>query len=151
MGASELTAILFILAMVGCGLLGTVAFTAGIVWLFVKLFREVGSSPGSGTFPEDEEIVFEGPANHFKGIESVGGRLFLTEGRLRFVSHGFNLQRHDESYPLEEIVEVGPRRTMGMVDNGLRVALQDGREEAFVVGERERWLAELETRIGAGQ
>ena len=33
---------------------------------------------------KDERLIFETPANHFKGIEGVGGKLFLTDKRLIF-------------------------------------------------------------------
>jgi hypothetical protein len=94
-------------------------------------------------FDSDETIVHYGPANHFKGIESVGGKLFLTNKRLRFRSHVFNVQTHDESYPVEAIASVQPTRTLGLVPNGLLVHLRDGRRERFVVGGRSEWVARV--------
>ena len=38
---------------------------------------------------EDEVVVKEGKANLMKGINSVGGKLYLTNLRLVFESHGF--------------------------------------------------------------
>ena len=34
-----------------------------------------------------ESILFDTPANHFKGMEAVGGKLYLTYKRLVFKSH----------------------------------------------------------------
>jgi hypothetical protein len=94
-------------------------------------------------FDPDETIVHHGPANHYKGFEAVGGRLFLTSKRLRFRSHKLNVQSHDESYPVDIIISVEPARTLGVVPNGVLVHLRDGRHERFVVGGRAEWVARL--------
>lgn len=39
-----------------------------------------------------ETILKEGPANLKRGLEVVGGRLWLTSQRLAFKSHAFNIQ-----------------------------------------------------------
>lgn len=97
-------------------------------------------------FDEDETIVLHNGANHFKGIEAVGGKLFLTNKRLRFRSHRFNVQAHDESYPLDAIHAVEAVRTLGIIPNGLVVQLKDGRRQRFVVMNRSAWLAQLARR-----
>lgn len=98
--------------------------------------HDMGFDPG-------EPVLHAGPANHFKGLEGVGGKLFLTDRRLRFRSHAFNVQTHDESYPLASIRSVEPSRTLGIVPNGLLVRLADGRTERFVVLRRSEWLSRL--------
>jgi hypothetical protein len=100
-------------------------------------------------FDADENVIHSGPANHFKGIEAVGGKLFLTDRRLRFRSHKFNAQPHDESYPIEAIVSVEPARTLGIVPNGVLVHLRDGRRERFVVGGRSEWVMHLQQALRA--
>jgi len=95
------------------------------------------------SFEPDENVVHWGPANHFKGIEAVGGKLFLTDRRLRFRSHKFNVQSHDESYPVSSITFVEPVRTLGIIPNGIRVHLADGRRERFVVMNQAGWLEVL--------
>lgn len=92
---------------------------------------------------EGERIIEEGPANHFKGWEAVGGRLYLTNLRLFFKSHRFNFQVHEESYWLKNIISVQVRDTLRIVPNGLAVTLQDGSEEKFVVYNREDWRREI--------
>ena len=94
-------------------------------------------------FDADESVLHFGPANHFKGIESVGGKLFLTNKRLRFRSHSLNVQTHDESYPVDAIASVEPVRTLGIVPYGVLVHLRDGRRERFVVAGRSAWVARL--------
>lgn len=96
-------------------------------------------------FADDESLLHHGAANHWKGVEAVGGKLFLTDKRLRFRSHAFNVQRHDESYPRADIVAASPARSLGIIPNAIRIELKDGRRETFVVADRAAWL----TRLGA--
>lgn len=53
-----------------------------------------------------EQLLHDGPANHFRNGEGVGGWLYLTKERLLFRSHQFNIQRHESSIPLADIAEV---------------------------------------------
>lgn len=99
-----------------------------------------GSSAGTETLGSGDGLLRSGLANHFKGIEAVGGKLFLTERRLRFVSHKLNVQRHDESWALDEIASVEPTRTLGIIPNGMRVTLRSGGRERFVLYERRAWV-----------
>jgi hypothetical protein len=98
-------------------------------------------------FDADETVLHHGPANHFKGIEGVGGKLFLTNKRLRFRSHKINVQTHDESYPIETIASVEPSRSLGIVPNGLLVHLRDGRRERFVVSGRGDWVSSIRSTL----
>ena len=88
-------------------------------------------------------ILFEGPANHFKGAEGVGGYLWLTSGQLSFRSHRFNIQNHDCRMPLTEIAEVEATKTLGMIPNGLLVRLVSGTQERFVVHKNRDWAAKI--------
>jgi hypothetical protein len=88
-------------------------------------------------------ILFEGPANHFKGAEGVGGYLWLTSGQLFFRSHRFNIQNHDCRMPLTEIAEVEATKTLGMIPNGLLVRLVSGTQERFVVHKNRDWAAKI--------
>ena len=121
------------------------AFAAGLrTFLGVELpSLPPARSQRDDTFASDESIVHAGPANHFMGMEAVGGKLFLTNHRLRFRAHALNVQRHDTSYPLGDIVSVTPTRTLGLVPNGIRIELADGRREKFVVSARSEWLDAL--------
>lgn len=117
-------------------------------WLLRRVLKVSTSAPKLGVEPDasfdpGESVVHWGPANHFKGIEAVGGKLFLTNRRLRFRSHRFNVQTHDESYPIEAIASVEPARTLGVIPNAIRLRLADGRRERFVVMAREHWIATL--------
>ena len=89
--------------------------------------------------PADETLIHQGGANHFVGIEGVGGWLYLTDKALRFKSHEVNIQRHELTIPVCDIVEAVPCRTAGIFPNGLRVTTRDGRCERFVVSGRRQW------------
>ena len=90
-----------------------------------------------------ETTLHAGPANHFKGLESVGGHLWLTNGRLHFRSHKMNLQNHEWSTPLADIASVHAVKTLGLIRNGLSVRLTSGAEHRFVVGDHERWVHDI--------
>jgi hypothetical protein len=96
---------------------------------------------------EGESIIKEGAANHFKGAESVGGKLFLTTQRVFFESHALNIQTHEHSIPYSEIKFVGKRNTLFIVPNGMYVELLNGNKEEFVVFGRGNWMSEIEQRI----
>ena len=98
----------------------------------------------------DEVIVFETPANHFKGVEGVGGKLYLTNKRLVFKSHKFNIQNHQISLNLSNIEMVNRYNTLGLVDNGLAVT-SNNRVEKFVVEQREEWISQLTKKSGLQQ
>jgi hypothetical protein len=106
----------------------------------------------SQTRPEftGERLLHDGPANHFLNGEGVGGWLYLTEQRLLFRSHKFNIQPHELSVPLVDISEVRPVRTAKIVPNGLRLVTRSGRDERFVVQAHRRWCDEIiraQTRV----
>ena len=84
-----------------------------------------------------------GPANHKKGLEYVGGSLLLTSKQLNFKSHNFNLQNHEEKFPLNEIRSIKRCNTLGVVPNGFSIKLVDGREEKFVVNGRDEWIRQI--------
>ncbi|MBN1936185.1 MAG: hypothetical protein JW934_16070 [Anaerolineae bacterium] len=108
------------------------------------------SAAAVGAAPAGEQTLKEGPANHWRGAESVGGRLWLTNMRLHFKSHGLNVQTHEVSFPIWEIVSVEKQSTLGVVPNGMTVVLQDGRQERFVVDDRDDWIAKIQqARSGA--
>jgi phosphate/sulfate permease len=88
----------------------------------------------------DESVLFETPANHFKGIEAVGGRLYLTNKRLIFKSHKLNIQVHELSIDLGEIKSADRHKTLGLVNNGLSITTSQSVTEKFVVEQVEEWV-----------
>jgi hypothetical protein len=94
-----------------------------------------------------KETLYEGFANLFKGAESVGGKLYLTEGELIHKPHAINIQTAQTVIPLHEILEVGVRNTLLLVPNGLSVKTRDGREFKFVVYKRKTWVEQINKAI----
>jgi hypothetical protein len=93
-----------------------------------------------------ESILFETPANHFVGIEAVGGKLYLTDKRLIFKSHKLNVQNHQLSINLSDIKQVDRYKTLEIVNNGLLVTIRNGTKERFVVEDVEEWATLLRHR-----
>lgn len=84
----------------------------------------------------DEQILADRSINLFRGLEAVGGRLIITNQRLLFQPHAFNIQKQNLEIPLNQIKEVRPRNTMGIVPNGILVTLDTGQEYKLVVWKR---------------
>ena len=98
-----------------------------------------------------ETILFDTGANHFKGAEAVGGKLYLTNKRLVFKSHKFNVQNHELSIDLSDIDKVDRYKTLGLVNNGLSVTTIDNKTEKFVVQQVDEWLNQLTEKNGLQQ
>lgn len=96
---------------------------------------------------ENEQLQHEGAANLFKGVESVGGKLVLTNRRLIFKSHRFNFQTGETAFSWEEIDDVTPRKTAKWLQNGLRIVLKTGDHVDLVVYERDVWLDHIKTSL----
>ena len=91
-------------------------------WLIGLFIRSKFVKEGTKFDVETNEILlFETFANHFKGIEGVGGKLYLTDRRLIFQSHKLNVQTHQLSIPLSQIQNVVRNKTIGLINNGLMV------------------------------
>lgn len=93
---------------------------------------------------DDENIIHSGGANHFINGEAVGGRLFLLTDKLKFKSHNFNLQNHEISIYIREILDITYYNTLGIIPNGIKILQKDGKHEKFVVSERRQWKSEIE-------
>ena len=92
-----------------------------------------------------EIFIFESSANHFKGLEAVGGKLFLTDKRLIFKSHSLNIQNHQLIIQLSAIVSIGRFKPLGLTNNGLFIIDKNKETEKFVVEKLDEWLIYLES------
>lgn len=111
-----------------------------------KKFRKNSSEITGG-----RDIIMDGPANHFKGIEGVGGWIYITSGELIFKSHAFNVQSHQIIIPLNQITEIRPVSTAGIIPNGLLVITNSGSSEKFVVNNRKGWIEGINNAVKALQ
>jgi len=89
---------------------------------------------------KNEQILVDRAANLFRGIEGVGGRLKITNQRLIFEPHAINIQKQILEVPLNQIKEVSPRNTIGIVPNGILVKLVSGQEYKLVVWKRKELI-----------
>ena len=93
---------------------------------------------------DNEKLIKEGPANHLVKMEAVGGWIYLTDKRLFYKSHEVNIQKHELSIPLSEIVAAIKGRTLGIIPNQLKLKLKDGRTEYFVVDNVNDWTKNIQ-------
>lgn len=93
------------------------------------------------------EVIMEGGGNHFKGIEAVGGWIYLTSEHIIFKSHAFNVQKHEIIIPLNQIVNAKATFTLGFIPNGLKIIKNDGIVEKFVVDNRKTWAKKINDAI----
>lgn len=126
------------------GAIGGVLF-GWVIGAFSKS-RFVSATTKISTEP-DEIVLFETPANHFKGIEAVGGKLYLTNKRVIFKSHKLNIQNHELSIKLGDISCVERYKTLGVVNNGLSIMTSQNSIEKFVVEQVEEWVRQLTSRL----
>ncbi len=97
-----------------------------------------------------ESLLKQSKANFQRGIETVGGHLYLTTQRLIFESHRFNVQAGATAIDLREVtgVQKGWTKFLGVLPifpNAIVVATSDGRQHEVVCSKRGDWLAAIET------
>jgi hypothetical protein len=93
--------------------------------------------------PPGEVVEYASGANHFLKMESRGGRLHLTNKRLIFKPHSFNMQGGTMEIARSNIAGATKTQTLGIVPNGLLVTKKDGSAERFVVNGRAEWFRRL--------
>lgn len=102
-----------------------------------------------------ETVLKKGGANMQRGLETVGGKLTLTNQRLLFDAHALNFQRGATEVWLQQVVgqKGGWTKFLGsipLVPNSIVLTLAGGQELSFVVTGRAKWLAAIEQARGGG-
>jgi hypothetical protein len=102
----------------------------------------------------NEHLIEEGAANLQRGLETVGGRLFLTDHRLVFEPHAVNLQRGVTVVDLAQVQSTRACWTkfLGLIPlfpNSLAVYTKEGTEFRFVLFGRHAWNAAIQARLQA--
>jgi hypothetical protein len=97
-----------------------------------------------------EEVLADIGANLIRGVEAVGGRLRVTNTRLIFEAHSFNLQKMPAEILREHIADVQERNTLWVVPNGILIRTRSGVEYKFVVWNRKRLIKILSPVRGRG-
>jgi len=93
---------------------------------------------------ENETEIYSDGANLFRGVQAVGGKLILTNERLIFLPHNLNFNREQEYLDLTKINSTKEVKTMNLIDNGLRITLNNEIELKFVLNNRETWIEKIE-------
>lgn len=104
----------------------------------------------------DEALVRKGGANLQRGIEAVGGHLFLTDLRLVFQPHGFNVQSGVTDIPLTDIVgtRLAWTKFLGvfpLFPNTLLVQTVIGVDFGFVLNRRKEWQRVINECVAAAR
>jgi hypothetical protein len=91
-----------------------------------------------------EVLIKQGPANLQRGIETVGGKLYLTNQRLVFEAHQFNVQSERSQINIAEVQSVKKSWTLFLgflpiFPNSLSVLTQQGVEHRFTLPGRSDW------------
>lgn len=97
----------------------------------------------------DEQVIKEGPANLQKNVETVGGKLCLTNRRLFFEAHSMNVQGGTTEIDILSVKSVSPCWTkfLGLIPlfpNSLSVVTDQGKDYRFVLFGRHQWADMIE-------
>ena len=90
-----------------------------------------------------DDIICHGYANHFKSWESCGGYLYLTNSKLIFKSHKFNIQNHEFILDLSEITNIEPDSN-SLFQNSIIIYTKN-KSEKYVVRDREFWIEHIKS------
>ena len=99
------------------------------------------------TTQEANQEQFNVTANLFRGLESVGGKLKITDKEIIFTPHKINAQKNPLSIKINDIKEVGKRNTFYIVPNGLAIVVKSGEEYKFVVNNRQKIITHLNEQL----
>lgn len=94
---------------------------------------------------DGEFLVRQAGVSLQRGIEAVGGTLFLTTRRLIFEAHRFNVQTGRTVIPLRAVEGVWKTWTklfgvIPILPNSLAVATERGTVYRFIMFERDTWI-----------
>ena len=96
----------------------------------------------------NEKLVREGRANLQRGLETVGGKLFLTDQRLFFEAHAINFQAGPAEIKLSDVTgtQLCWTKFLGLVPvfpNSLAVQTAGGAVFRFVLNGRRQWATDI--------
>lgn len=120
------------------GLVGGVVFAAIMQYTANKLYKKTIVATA-----ENETIIKEGGANHVRGKEGVGGKLVLTDRRLIFKSHKFNIQNHEIDFDLTRVAKLQASKTFRILENVLNLDLNNNDRHKFIVDEPTHWIEKI--------
>lgn len=130
--------------------IGTAAgVSAGVLFgLCFGAVAVIGGSRRMRAHPEftAETLLRDDAANHFVGWQAVGGWLYLTDQRVLFRPHAFNLQAKEWTAALDTVKAAAPMRILGFIPNGLRIDAPGGSHH-FLIRESRSWESAISEAI----
>ncbi|MCI6972964.1 MAG: hypothetical protein MR903_03330 [Clostridiales bacterium] len=87
---------------------------------------------------ENEKVLLEDAAGHYRSGECVAGRLWLTETGLYFCSHAGTLNSHTMFVPTGEFKSVVPTKIAG-ITNGFLLETENA-SECFAISRAAKWI-----------
>ena len=97
---------------------------------------------------EGEKQIMEGKANKSGWWGSRGGKLILTNQRLLFVDHGFNIRQGGDEIKLKDIMSVDTAITFLLImpipmPTSIKIRTQSGNVSKYIVTKRAKWVEEI--------
>ena len=101
---------------------------------------------------QSEELIKKGGGNLQKGVETVGGHLYLTNQRLIFEAHAINVQGGNTIIDLLDIESTEKCWTkflnvIPIMPNSLAVNTKTGDEYLFVLFGRGAWQEKIKENL----
>lgn len=97
--------------------------------------------PAPLPFEDAHEVVFDEPANIWRGIIAVPGQLVLTRSELKYTERGATAP--NPVIPLRHVLVAD----QGLNDTTLALTLRDGTKVRFVVVDRDKWVVHINARL----
>jgi hypothetical protein len=113
------------------GILFGVLFTVGMA-IFSK-HLEKKSEHLRAEISKVRKIICEGPANHKKGVNAIGGWLFLSEDAIEFYPHKMNIGGQNISILIDDISNVETK------SNQIKIHTKTNETFTFVVNKAKLW------------
>jgi hypothetical protein len=101
--------------------------------------------PAPQVWEDPLAVILEEPANLFRGIIAVPGKLTLSARQLKYVENG---KQHAEPLLLLKDVMVATR---GVHGKAFAVELSNGTSHSFVVFDRDKWIVHINSRLAAAR
>ncbi|GHV65269.1 hypothetical protein FACS1894199_05530 [Bacteroidia bacterium] len=90
-----------------------------------------------------DKIFSKGGMNHFRGAIADGGIGYILQDKLVFIPHNLNLSRKSLTINFCEVKGFADYKIWHIVDTGLKIILQSGRMEKFVVDKTGEFYQQL--------
>jgi hypothetical protein len=89
---------------------------------------------------ENEQLVKCDFANQLSSIESIGGKLYLTNLRLIFKPHRLNFQKNQIELKLNKIIRVSESKFLGIYPTKLIIE-SEGKSYKFITDNHKDWFS----------